>query len=1566
LNLKKNELKMKLKITELMKALHLNYSRRSYFFVFLLITNLLFIKAGFSQGDNCSTALTLTNVTNFCSSPTGYTNVGSTASSFSILPCWTPATSTEDVWFSFTAVGSDVLISVSGNGFGGTMMSPHIGLMTGLCTGTMNVLGCANGTTGSGYTQLYVAGLQLGVTYYIRISTTQVQEGTFQLCVNNYDPPLSAGADCAGAAVLCNKNGFSVGSLSGGGANADEPEASTCMEQLLVNDETNSVWYTWTCASSGTLLFDLTPSNPTSDIDFLLYQLNTTNPCGTRTAIRCNASSCLNAVGSTGLNATDIDVSETPGCAPGQNAYCQQVTMTAGTSYALLINNANGSSGFNVSWGGTGTFVGPDANIVASATTVCAGSDITFNGSTSTGYNSLTWTFNNTIPTTTLTGVGTHTITFPNPGNYTAILEAVSATGCSSIEFKNITVNPSPTVTVNSGTICAGSSTVLTVSGGTTYSWTPGTNLTSTTGSVVTANPTVTTTYSVTGTTNGCSNTKTVSVNVNPIPTTTASTTGTLTCTNSLVALNSTLAGVNYTWTPPAGGSVGSANTQSTSVMGIPGTYTLNVSTAAGCTYSTTTIVTQNTVAPVVVGSISGTLSCTTLTVNASATTTMTPVSYTWSGTGIVSGNGTGTISVIQPGTFNYTVTNTSNGCITTGSEVITQNTVAPTVTVTPTTQTITCAAPTVTLTGSATPSNCTTVWTGGVSSGSNSFTATASSANIYTLTVTNPVNGCVKSATTQVIPSAGIPSVTISVTNSLSCTTSTAQVVVTTTTSPVSYNWTGPGITGGATTASATVNAAGQYTVVVTNTASACSTTITVSVIQNTTTPVAVGANTGTLTCTTLTVNASATTTTTPVSYNWTGIGITSATNISIITVNQPGTFNYTVTNTSNNCKTTGSQTIVQNTVSPTVVGATSGMLTCTTLTVNVSATTTTTPVSYNWAGTGITAGTGTGTVTVNQPGTFNYTVTNTSNGCKTTGSQTVIQNTVAPSGLSAGSNQTMTCASPSVTLNGSVSSPTNAIANWSGTNVCGTVSNFTTQVCAAGIYTLQATNPSNGCVSTSTVEVFANPGAPTATLSVSSVTVDCNNPIRTVSVTVTPTNDITFNWSPTPASGVNSSVASFTNQGTYICTITNTLSSCSTSTQVVVTTNTVIPVINISGTQTLTCSTPTAVISTTATPVVTYTWSGAFVSGQSTDAVLVNQSGDYTVTVTGANGCTNTASAHIETDQTPPSATISVTSTNTVITCLNPSVTLSVGATPAGTYSYSWSGGSNNSTQNVSTSGVYTATVLNTTSGCTTTAQFTVTNNITPPTISVTDYTIPCNSTSIIIGATASNVSYNWTTLNGSILSGANTASPVAGSTGQYVVTVTDNTNGCTNSGTVTVSQNTITTTISATPISGTVPLSVDFSNTSAGGINYSWDFGDTNNNSSNASNPNHVYNSAGNYVVVFTVTDPSGLCSATATISIEVLENSILIIPNVFTPNGDNSNDLFKITATGIKTLTCDIFNRWGQKLYTIKAPEDVWDGKAAGTDVPDGTYFFILKAVGDDGKEYNQQNYINLFR
>ena len=97
--------------------------------------------------------------------------------------------------------------------------------------------------------------------------------------------------------------------------------------------------------------------------------------------------------------------------------------------------------------------------------------------------------------------------------------------------------------------------------------------------------------------------------------------------------------------------------------------------------------------------------------------------------------------------------------------------------------------------------------------------------------------------------------------------------------------------------------------------------------------------------------------------------------------------------------------------------------------------------------------------------------------------------------------------------------------------------------------------------------------------------------------------------------------------------------------------------------------------------------------------------------------------------------------------------------------------------------------------------------------------------------------------------------------------------------------------------------------------------------------------------------------GYCIDEDTVHVLVEAGSFLAIPDVFTPNGDNYNEKFMVTYLNICSLSGQIYNRWGEKLSAWDGVETGWDGRTfAGEEVPDGVYFYLIDAIGCDGKEY----------
>ncbi|MCQ2311148.1 MAG: gliding motility-associated C-terminal domain-containing protein [Paludibacteraceae bacterium] len=91
---------------------------------------------------------------------------------------------------------------------------------------------------------------------------------------------------------------------------------------------------------------------------------------------------------------------------------------------------------------------------------------------------------------------------------------------------------------------------------------------------------------------------------------------------------------------------------------------------------------------------------------------------------------------------------------------------------------------------------------------------------------------------------------------------------------------------------------------------------------------------------------------------------------------------------------------------------------------------------------------------------------------------------------------------------------------------------------------------------------------------------------------------------------------------------------------------------------------------------------------------------------------------------------------------------------------------------------------------------------------------------------------------------------------------------------------------------------------------------------------------------------------------------LNSSFILVPNVFTPNGDGMNDEFKVVYRSVCEFHCWIFNRWQHLIYSWDDPAKGWNGNYNGRKEPDGAYIYIIEAKGCDGQKFNLKGTVNL--
>lgn len=124
-------------------------------------------------------------------------------------------------------------------------------------------------------------------------------------------------------------------------------------------------------------------------------------------------------------------------------------------------------------------------------------------------------------------------------------------------------------------------------------------------------------------------------------------------------------------------------------------------------------------------------------------------------------------------------------------------------------------------------------------------------------------------------------------------------------------------------------------------------------------------------------------------------------------------------------------------------------------------------------------------------------------------------------------------------------------------------------------------------------------------------------------------------------------------------------------------------------------------------------------------------------------------------------------------------------------------------------------------------------------------------------------------------------------------------------------------------------------------------------------------YTFEDSGSTFIRFICDNASGSClyeSETFTVTIG---DSRLDCPNAFSPGrADGVNDEWKVSYRSLIEFHCEIFNRWGQKLATLTDPSQGWDGMIGGKPVPSGVYFYVINAVGSDGKKYKRSGDINV--
>lgn len=394
------------------------------------------------------------------------------------------------------------------------------------------------------------------------------------------------------------------------------------------------------------------------------------------------------------------------------------------------------------------------------------------------------------------------------------------------------------------------------------------------------------------------------------------------------------------------------------------------------------------------------------------------------------------------------------------------------------------------------------------------------------------------------------------------------------------------------------------------------------------------------------------------------------------------------------------------------------------------------------------------------------------------------------------------------------------------------------------------------------------------------------------------------------------------------------------------------------------------------------------------------ISDNGEYvTITVVTINNCGDTIIS-TGTLWIIDSVQIDIDHIDPIAYCVDDSVMVTVSASGGAIpYTYSWSDGQSGDT-------VYLPTPFGTTSGSvdyivtatddcgyTGTDTVTVTINQTLAIDTLIQYPasacVPDGAVSAFVSGLTGVPLYNW---NGPGASNPNFFNATVWqnlSSGWFYFTVTDNV--CSVSDSIFLEMdNPPIAQLSPVNNSGCSPVVVNFTNSSQNAVTYTWDMGGGNvyTVSTTASQQASFTE---NTMVMLVAADANDCKDTTYAFVTVVLcgctdQNAtnydptaiqddgsclypepIIVAPNVFTPNGDNDNDVFELQSEYAILIELTIHNRWGNVLFNDSGLNPVWNGKTkGGENAEDGTYFYTYKATGIDGTTIEGHGFFNLFR
>jgi gliding motility-associated-like protein len=1019
------------------------------------------------------------------------------------------------------------------------------------------------------------------------------------------------------------------------------------------------------------------------------------------------------------------------------------------------------------------------------------------------------------------------------PGLYT-LLVTNPANGCSNSASVSIGENiTAPTAQIAEPPLlnCAFPALQLDASASSTglqytYNWTSASGLPIPAGGS-TLSPTVTASDSytlwVTDISNGCQTAASVTVSdAFDFPAVQVAAPAVLTCATPVLTLDGSASeqgpNLQFLWGSIDGPILAGQGTPLATIAA-PGLYTLLVTDLSNtCSASYSVVVQQDTAVPIADAGALQTLLCsqTVLALDGTGSSTGPDFAYQWQALG--AGNLLGPANslspqVDDPGLYQLIVTNTQNGCSASDTVPVLSDENEPVAQIAPP-GVLNCYFPQLALNaaGSSVGPNFQYSWSGpGIVSGANSAAPQVNAPGLYTLLITNVLNGCTASATAIQLADFEPPVANAGPDTLLNCQYPQVQIGSSATPLPgVALQWSGPGIAAGQTAPLATVGASGWYSLVATNIGNGCSAADAVWVGTDFAAPMVDAGTPFDLNCTENTRVLDAVADTGPAfSYLWSaqnGSFITPA-NLLNPTVNGPGSYALTVTNSLNGCTATDAVLISQADEVPEALVALPPVFNCLTDSVqlNASGSSAWSSIVYVWTaqpGALLLSGAGGLQPFVGAPGVYTLQVVDTLNNCLTNATVTVLADTTAPV-LGPEAPMRLDCVTPAVSIHAGLNAPGSYVYQWGGPQPGAILSDANAAqavVAAAGAYQLTVTNLGNGCSNTAEVLVASDTLPPPLSVE-PPLPLTCAVPQRPLTASSLAGN-VLFSW--TTANGnilTGNGLGGITADapGTYAVQVTNLENGCENSATVLLGEDLEPPTVDAGGTATLNCVVSSLQLDGSNSdqgPNFFYQWTtpnGDIVAGANGLAPLIAAPGDYVLGILNFdNGCVARDTVAVLSDlqnplvQLPPGPELNCEMPQTLI-----EATVSSG-TGSSDLSYVWLtfngnilGPTDGPSVMVDAGGQYLLIVQNNENGCVEAATVEVASSVLLPDADAgPPFTLTCSVLAVRLQGSASSgpsFGYAWGSATGQIVEGDNTLSPLVNQAGSYQLTVTNLETGC-----------------------------------------------------------------------------------------------------------------------------------------------------------------------------------------